>query len=446
LAFCKSEEKSRFTRGFFEIVSDGLLLGVMKKVGLVIFVLVLVFVAGFGIREMKRFETGSKNEVVVSDKYVAFVLETYDQIKENYWEKISDDELSGIYLLAVDKLSGGAHTLKSHDKKGVEILVVAVLKDIKDDRKKEFSASLVDTVLVNLKPFGRSRLYSQKEAKDLSNTVSNIDPASDLFKTLGVDKNANDKEISRAFSEKSKEATTPAQKAAVKRAYGALGDNESRKLYAVSGVEPTIEYKLMSPSIFYVHLTKFSPTTMEEFARVTEKVDVGDLLDTLIFDLRGNIGGAIDGLPYFLGPFIGPDTYGYQFYHQGEKEDFKTITGWMKSLLRYNKVIVLIDGNTQSTAEVMASSLKKYNVGVILGTTSKGWGTVEKVFPIKNQIADGETLSLFLVHRVTLREDGQPIEGRGVDPQINIKDQNWKVELLKKYNFPGIVKAIEEIK
>lgn len=434
--------------GVFDISQsshDGLLLGVMKKVGLVVLVLVAVFAAGFGIRGMKRFEAGSKNEAVVSDKYVAFILETYDQIKENYWEKISDDELSGIYLLAVDKLSGAVHTLKSHDKKGVEILITTVLKDIGDDKKKEFSASLADTVLVNLKPFGRSRLYSQKEAKELSNTVSNIDPASDLFKTLGVDKSANDQEISQAFNEKTKIATTSAQKTEVKRAYEALGNDASRKIYAVSGVEPTIEYKLMSPSIFYVHLTKFSPTTMEEFARVTEKVDTGNLLDTLIFDLRGNIGGAIDGLPYFLGPFIGPDTYGYQFYHQGEKEDFKTITGWMKSLVRYNKVIVLIDGNTQSTAEVMASSLKKYNVGVLLGTTTKGWGTVEKVFPIKNQIADGETFSLFLVHRVTLREDGLPIEGRGVDPQINIKNPNWKAELLKKYNYPGIVKAVEEI-
>lgn len=407
--------------------------------------LVVVFAAGFGIRGMKRFESGVKNQTVVSDKYATFILETYDQIKENYWERISNDELSDIYLLAVNKLNGMSSTLKSHDKKGVEVLITAVLKDIEDDKKKDFCASLVDMVLANLKPFGRSRLYSQKEVKELSNTVSNIDPASDLFKTLGVDKNANDQEISRAFNEKTKIATTSAQKAEVKRAFEALGNDASRKIYAISGVEPTLEYKLMSPSIFYIHLTKFSPTTMEEFARVTEKVDTGNLLDTLIFDLRGNIGGAIDGLPYFLGPFIGSDTYGYQFYHQGEKEDFKTITGWMKSLVRYNKMIVLIDGNTQSTAEVMASSLKKYNVGVLLGTTTKGWGTVEKVFPIKNQIADGETFSLFLVHRVTLREDGQPIEGRGVDPQINIKDQNWKEKLLKKYNFPEIVKAIEEI-
>ncbi len=81
----------------------------------------------------------------------------------------------------------------------------------------------------------------------------------------------------------------------------------------------------------------------------------------------------------------------------------------------------------------------------MLGTTTKGWGTVEKVYSLKNQIADDETYSMFLVNRVTLRDDGQPIEGRGVDPQISIKDPNWKKELLKKYNYPGIVGAIVEI-
>jgi len=67
------------------------------------------------------------------------------------------------------------------------------------------------------------------------------------------------------------------------------------------------------------------------------------------------------------------------------------------------------------------------------------------VFPIENQIADDEKFSLFLVHRVTLREDGQPIEGRGVEPNISIKDKNWKSQLMAKYNRNDIVKAIEEI-
>lgn len=393
-----------------------------------------------GVIKLKNF---AEKVTSKTDKYVVFVGEIYDQIKENYWEKISDNELSNIYLLAVNKLSGTSNTLKSQDKKGVEILINNI--DIKREKRKEFFTTLGDMVLANLKPFGRSRLYAQIDEKALSNAINNIEPNIDRFATLGVDKSADDKKIAEAFVEKSKEATTATQKAEVKKAYEVLKDEPARKVYAVSGVEPTIEYKLISPQIFYMHLTKFSPTTLGEFARVTEKVDKGEALDTLIFDLRGNVGGAIDGLPYFLGPFIGMDTYAYQFYHQGEKEDFKTKIGWMKSLLRYNKVIILIDEKTQSTAEVMASTLKKYNVGVVLGTTTRGWGTVEKVYPLNNQIADGETYSMFLVNRVTLRDDGQPIEGRGVDPQISIKDPNWKKELLKKYNFPGIVRAVEEV-
>jgi hypothetical protein len=327
----------------------------MKKIGLILLLTVLTIGAGLGVWKIKK----TKNNIL--DKYLAFSLEIYDQIQANYWEKISDEQLSNIYLLAINKLSGKTNTLVSKDKNGVGKLI----DDLKigEDKKKEFITTLGDMVLANLQPFGRSRLYAQKDEKALSNAVNNVEPGADRFATLGVDKNADDQKIVSAFVEKTKEATTATQKAEVKKAYEVLKDEPARKVYAVSGVEPTIEYKLLNLQIFYLHLTKFSPTTLEEFARVTEKVDTGDILDTLILDLKGNIGGAIDGLPYFLGPFIGMDTYAYQFYHQGEKEDFKTKIGWMKSLLRYNKVIILIDENSQSTAEVMAATLKNIMSG-----------------------------------------------------------------------------------
>lgn len=417
----------------------------MKKIIVFLLIAILLVGGGIGIGKFVLKENKIANTEVNKDKYIVFALEIWDQVKENYWEKISDDEMSNIYLLAVDKLSGTTHALKTKDRAGVEALLTEVMKDIKDDKKKEFTATLGDMVLANLKPFGRSRLYAEKDQKALSNTVNNVNPGIDRFADLGVGKSATDTEIKAAFDKKTKEATTAAQKQTVAQAYEVLKDKTSRQTYETSGVEPTIEYKLLAPSIFYTHLTKFSPTTLEEFARVTSQVDKGTTLDTLIFDLRGNIGGAIDGLPYFLGPFIGPDTLGYQFYRQGEKENYFTKTGWMNSLVRYNKVIVLIDENSQSTAEVMAASLKKYNVGVVVGVTTKGWGTVERVFPMKNQIADDEKFSLFMVHRVTLRDDGQPIEGRGVDPNISIKDTKWRQELLEKYNFPEIVKAIEGV-
>jgi hypothetical protein len=367
------------------------------------------------------------------DKYELFAGEVWETIKTNYWEKVEDKDLAKLFLLATKRAAEREDiTLISEDKKGVEILI----KSIEDKSKVPL---VMDMVLANLAPFERSRLYSIKEQKSLANNVNNVNPGSDYFSQLGVDKNATDEEVEKVYAKVTK---TPE----IEQAYKVLKDEDSRKMYQVSGVEPTIDYRLIGESVFYMHLTKFSPTSLEEFARVTEKVDDrGPELNSLILDLRGNIGGAIDGLPYFLGPFIGIDSYAYQFYQQGEKKDFKTLIGWMNSLVRYKKVVILIDENSQSTAEVMAATLKKYNVGVVMGTTTKGWGTVERVFELKNQISDTEKYSLFLVHHITLREDGQPIEGRGVDPMISIKDPNWKKELLARFGSSELVRAVENV-
>lgn len=405
--------------------------------------LIIAGVFGGGIVIGKR--TSGEKQVLGEKKdiYIEFLGEVWDKIKENYWETITDSDLSAVYLAGIDKLTNQAKSLRSQDKAGVEALTSEILKDVGEDKKVEFTATLTDLVLANLKPFGRSRLYAQKDETALSNIVNNVNPEENHLKTLGVNKGADDKEIARAFEEKTKEATTAAEKAKIEKAYGVLKESEARKTYEVSGVEPTIEYKLLTPEIFYMRWSKFSPTTLEEMQRVTAKVDSGNKLDSLILDLRDNIGGAIDGLPYFLGPFIGNDMYAYQFYHQGNKEDYKTKTGWMNSLVRYKKIVILVNEQSQSTAELMASVLKKYNVGVLVGTTTKGWGTVERVIPLEHQISSTEKYSMFLVHHVTLREDGQPIEGRGVDPVINIKSANWKKELLGYINNPELVKEIE---
>jgi C-terminal processing protease CtpA/Prc len=92
----------------------------------------------------------------------------------------------------------------------------------------------------------------------------------------------------------------------------------------------------------------------------------------------------------------------------------------------------------------MAATFKKYNVGVLVGKTTKGWGTVERVFELENQINPEKIYSLFLVHRLTLREDREPIEGRGVSPNIDMDSANWKEELLRYFESQGLVDAVEK--
>ncbi|MCL5090402.1 MAG: S41 family peptidase [Patescibacteria group bacterium] len=414
--------------------------------------LVIGLTGGYFAKDIIKKNSQPKSESIPKDKYLAFSSEVYDLIKNNYWDKITDEQLTNLFVLGIEKLTKQPQPNPPKDKSGLLKIQEKILKEITEEqKKKEFTAQLADIVLANLQPFGRSRLYSQKEETDLKNRVENRNPEVDQYQVLNVKKDASAEEVKKSYENKvaeiKKDNSPEAQQklAEVNKAYQTLSDQTNRKTYDESGVEPTMEGKLINTDIFYLKINKFSPTTIEELLRLSQKFDQGETLDTLILDLRDNVGGAIDGLPYFLGPFIGNDQYAYQFFHQGEKQDFKTKIGWLPSLVRYKKVVVLINENTQSSAEVMAATLKKYNVGLLLGTTTRGWGTVEKVFEIKQQIDPQEKFSAFLVHSLTLREDNQPIEGKGVEPIINIKDTEWQAKLLRQFHYQPLVNTVKEI-
>lgn len=417
-----------------------------KTLGFILF-LTIAFSSGWFARELIK----NKKEIP-KNIYLQFLNEVYQTIQENYWEKISDQQLGELFLAAAEKLTGSPQPRKNLDKNNLEKILEKILEKVPEEKKEEFVVQLADLVLVNLQPAGRSRLYTQKEEKSLAETVHNV-TSEDFYKVLEIPKEASPQAIAQAYREKAtqleKEAKTSATAATqlekVKKSYRTLSDSASRQLYDQAGIEPTIDWQLLDPDILHLHLKKISPTSPDELKRVTEKFDKEGGPTTLILDLRDNIGGSLDILPYLLGPFIGPDSEAFRLYHQGEKEIFRTQTGWLPSLVRYKKVVILVNENTQSSAEVMAAALKKYNVGILVGTPTKGWGTIERVFPITNQISQNNKYSVFLVHSLTLADDGQPIEGRGIQPLVDIRQTDWQKELEKYFTYPELISKLVQL-
>ncbi len=422
-----------------------------------IFIILLIFLAGAASTAFYfQIKQPPKPAVLAAqkDSYLEFVGEIYDKIKENYWDKITDDKLANLFQLAAAKTTANPLTLKTKDKAGVMTLLTAVLKDLNDDaKKKETVAGISNLVLANLSPLGRNGLYTQKDETNLKNTVQNINPGKDLYQNLGVSKEASAAVIEKTYQQKVaeleplKESSPEAQRQLdeINYAHDVLTAKETKDRYDTSGAEPTVFTKKYEPDILHIYIKRFSPTTYDEFLSAVKKTEGDATLSSLILDLRGNIGGAIDLMPYFLGPFIGQNQYAYEFFHQGDYTPFKTQTGFLPGLVRFKKVVVLIDGNSQSTAELMASVLKRYNVGVLVGVKTKGWGTIEKVFDLKSQIDPKEKYSVFLVHSLTLRDDNQPVEGNGVEPTIHITDKDWEQQLLLHFNYQPLVKTVQEI-
>ena len=321
--------------------------------------------------------------------YMEFISEVYDKIQENYWNKINDEELITLFELAMGKITNQPQEISPANKEGLAKTIIAITEKMDEDKKKQFLPQLAHLVLVNLKPFGRSALYVKKDEENLKNKVENVNP-------------------------------------------------ETGK------IEPTVSGELVRPDILHLYISKMSPTTVEDLKKETEKFDNIEGLNTLILDLRGNIGGSLDVIQYLLGPFIGPNRYAFELFQQADYDPFKTKLGWLPSLVRYKRVVILADNNTQSSAEVMLAALKEYNVGVFVGIKTKGWGTIEMVYELKNQINPDEKYSVFLVNHLTLRDDNQPIEGAGVEPTIDINDPKWKDKLNEYFNDDELIKAVEE--
>jgi len=419
-------------------------------------ILILIIFAGGAALGYFYFKSRSKTPpapAVQQQKniYINFIAEIYDKIQKEYWNKIEDETLSNLFRLAAEKLLNAPQKLISEDKNGVTKMVGEVTEKMEEQKKKEFTAALAQVVLMNLEPKGRSALYTKKAKQELANKVQNINPESDLYAVLGLKEGASQKELDAAYAKKIAELTPEIEKPEIKEqmekveyAYKVLSDEESKKRYDESKSEPTVLGKLINPETLYLYIPRISPTTLNDLKRETEKFDQGEELNSLIVDLRGNIGGSLDMLIYLLGPFIGPNNYAFELFKQGEYEPFKTKFGWLPSLVRYKKVAILVDENTQSSAEVMTATLKKYNVGVVIGKATKGWGTIEAVYKLENQIDEDEEYSLFLVNHLTIRDDGQIIEGNGVNPTIDISEKDWEKQLSAYFGSTRFIDAIKK--
>lgn len=383
--------------------------------------------------------------------HILFLSEVYDTIEKNYWEKTSEQDLVNLFKAASDKADNNPIPIPSLDRKGLFEMLENVMSGMSDEQKDEFSKKTAAIFLANLKPIGRSALYTTKQEEQLKNLVQNINPENNLYQDLGVGKNASIKEVQEAFEKKKEElaadTSEKAKEELAKAEYAkeVLAKEENKKLYDETKVEPTIFSRVFGTDILYVYFKRFSPTTFEQFQKTLMEFDTPNGPTSLILDFRGNVGGEIDAVPYYLGTFLGLNQYAYDFYQKGNYKPFRTKTDKLTGIQRYKQTVILVDNDTQSSSEIMVASLKARRFGIVVGVPTKGWGTVERVFPIDHQIDESERLSLFLVHHITIRDDGEPIEGRGVEPTINVTSPNWKQELYDYFRNPFLTQIVDQV-
>ena len=381
------------------------------------------------------------------DVYVRLNMEIYDTVVKNYWQKVDEKELAELYRLSLAKaINNESVILKTQDRTGVAEMLAEGYSTLAPDKRKEIALNTGIIILANLAPQGRSGLLSEQQETAFRDNVNNVNRERNLYESLGLADKSDIESVERAYEEKKKELENdPSPEAQEKLqevlyAREVLADAGSKAIYDETQSEPTLISRKMASGAVYLDLSKISNTTLQEVANNFAQYSDENPPKGLIIDLRGNTGGALDFAKYFLSFFLGPNQYAYDLFQQGEYHPERTPkfakVGYLSDL---NDVAVLVDGVSQSTSELLAASFKRFRLGKIVGTQSKGWGTVENTFPLETTLGDGNKYSVLLVHSLTLRDDGEPIEGRGVDPDINIENDGWQSLLSDQFESKAFI-------
>ena len=165
---------------------------------------------------------------------------------------------------------------------------------------------------------------------------------------------------------------------------------------------------LTTDDILYIKLTditKFTPHNFEAaFAQYANQAKA------LIIDLRGCHGGALQGAIDVADLFL---PNGIITSTQGRKDDSVVFYEAHPDVLFAGKpIVVLVDGETASSAEILAAALQEQGAALIMGTSTLGKGSVQNVVNLP------DNNKMILTNAYAFTPAGNPIHQNGVKPDV----------------------------
>ena len=155
---------------------------------------------------------------------------------------------------------------------------------------------------------------------------------------------------------------------------------------------PSVDLAFMvRPGVGYIHVSSFMETTSREVGDALEKF--GDI-NGLVIDLRGNPGGLLNEAVNMSDKFLQKGqivvsqrgrAFPDQVYRASHGSDTKY------------PIVVLVNRNTASAAEIVSGALQDHDRALIVGETTFGKGLVQTVF----QISENTGLALTTYHYYT---------------------------------------------
>lgn len=173
---------------------------------------------------------------------------------------------------------------------------------------------------------------------------------------------------------------------------------------------PSITYNMVENGVAYMKISVFSNTLSQQIKFAITELSKQNM-SKLLIDLRDNTGGYLEQAYESAELFLEKGKVVYSLVDKSNKiKKVKDETEEKQNI----PVIILVNGNTASAAEIFAASLKDSYGANIVGKTTFGKGKVQHTYSLDSGGLVKYTSSKWL------RPNGQCIDNIGITPDYDI--------------------------
>lgn len=169
-----------------------------------------------------------------------------------------------------------------------------------------------------------------------------------------------------------------------------------------------VSWKMLPDGVAWIQLSEFSTGAGDQVQKALSDAKAAGA-KRVILDLRGNPGGYVSEANKVASQFMPKGTVLFKEKDaSGDVSDYKT-TGTNGQWLQ-GPLVVLIDGNSASAAEIVSASLRDNKRATLIGETTAGMGTVL----VPYDLSDGSQAVLGI--SIFVAPSGTQIWKKGVQP------------------------------
>lgn len=167
--------------------------------------------------------------------------------------------------------------------------------------------------------------------------------------------------------------------------------------------------------VAYLRLSRFGDHTNEDWDKAVGEILAiqknNGTLAGLVFDLRNNPGGYLDGSVFIASEFVDRGVIVSQVNSDGTKQEYEVNR---KGKLLTIPLVVLVNKGSASAAEIVAGALRDYKRAKLVGETTFGKGSVQTPQELKGGAGLHITTGKWLLPK------GDSISKVGVTPDVEV--------------------------